>query len=609
MNLQYLRTLPGDYSLGRFRGNLAELAFSQFEKVYRWALNFYPQDEVDKAASNRRSKTTDDAVIADFMSFEQPAHKIPKDYDFYQAITTTRELFHPGRTLYPISFPDLRYYPWNLPPNAEAPWNLPDFRFTPTFRDLDDETESPKLREHIETLSGWISDKRISVQDYLRNKHRFGLITNTFHSFHNLYNEIFQYNRSLVHFIKDGLHPFWTREGQPVPYYWNTLHARSHVVASDEPDKIRAVFGAPKLFLMVENMFIWSLQATYLNEAKGKLLWGRETIRGGWRRLFEEIHSHGEKHSFMSLDWSQFDKRLQFELIDVVHSIWKSYFQFDRYEPTSFYPNSKTNPIRIERLWKWMCHCVKHTPILLPNGQLYQWTRNGFGSGYQQTQLMDSFANTIMILTCLSALGVNVTHPSFWIRVQGDDSLIAFGERMYILYGPLFLERFADAAQFYFNAKLSSKKSQFSNRLNHMSVLGYHNTFGLPYRSDEDLLRHLMFPETPGPEEQLLARAIGLAHSACGCSERFHSLCEFIVQKLESKGRRADPRALRWMVRASILEAEEVQEMLSHPLPSRIDMRASVWVHTPRTESQKQRLWPTEPGTRNRFFFLTKHQI
>lgn len=605
MNLKYITTLEGNFSLNKLRGDLTELAKSRFERVYRYAQLYYPKEIIDKASTNRRSSTTDEAVINDFMTFEQPEHPIPRDTHFYIAIETTRELFLPDRTLYPVSYPDLRYYTWNLRPNAEAPWNLDNFKFKPNFRDLDNESESPKLQEHIERLSYWISDAKITVVDYLRNKHVFGLINNTFHSFHNLYNEIFHHNRSLVHFIKDGLHPFW-KENIPIPYFWNTLHARSHVVAQNEPDKIRAVFGAPKLLLMIENMFIWSLQATYLNqEGVGRLLWGRETIRGGWKKLFSEAHKTGTPNSFLSLDWSQFDKRLLFELIDEVHKIWRSYFDFSRYQATSFYPHASTNPERIERLWKWMCHSIKYTPILLPDGRLFRWTRNGFGSGYQQTQLMDSFANSIMILTCLSALGVNVQHKDFWIRVQGDDSLIAFYEQMYIIYGPSFLPRLADSAMYYYNAKLSDTKSQFSNRLNGMSVLSFHNSYGLPFKEDEDLLRHLMFPETPGPQEQLLAAAIGLAYSACGCSIRFHSLCEYIKEKLESKGKEPDPRSLQWMVRARIFEQEDIDNMLTQPLPTNIELRANAWIHTPRTWTQSQRLWPTEPGLRERFFFLS----
>jgi len=605
MNIQYIRTLPGNHSSQKLRGDLSELAQTRTERVSRYALLFYTKEEVEQAATNRRSSSTDEAVIADFMTFEFPKHEIPKDMHYIRALETTRKFFDPGHKLHPIAYPDLRYYPWNLRPSAEAPWSTVDFKFTPTFRNLDDESESPKLKEHIEKLSPWISERRISISVYLRNKHVAGIINDPYHSFHNLYNEIFQYNRLLIHQIKDGLTPFW-KDDKPVPYYYETLHARSHVVKKDEKDKIRAVFGATKLLLMAENMFIWPLQATYLNnDSKGKLLWGRETIKGGWKKLFSEVHQTGTPNTCLSLDWSQFDKRLLFELITAVHKIWRSYFDFSRYTPTSFYPNAKANPIRIERLWKWICHSILHTPILLPNGELYKWTHNGFGSGFQQTQLMDSFANMIMILTCLSALGIDVNHETFWIRVQGDDSIIAFYEYYYVLYGPSFLLSLADAAMHYFNAKLSTKKSLISDRLSHMSVLGYFNSYGIPYRLDEDLLSHLMFPERPGPQSQLLAAAIGLAYSACGCSQSFHDLCQYIIDKLTIKGFEPDIRSLRWMTRANILEFQEIEAMVTHPLPARIEMLANIRSHTPRSKVQKERLWPTEPGPRNRFYFLS----
>lgn len=604
MNIQYLNHLPGNYSLTSKRPDLTELKESRFRRVYESALLFYPKDEVDQAANYRRSSTNDQAVISDFESFEQPEHPIPKDEHYYRAVSYSADLFRPARTLHPVAFPDLRYYPWNLRPSAEAPWNLEDYRFTPNFRNVDNESETPKLKEHIEKLSYWISDSKIKVKDYLRIKQTLGITKDDNPSFHNLYNEIFILNRSLVHFIKDGLHPFW--DGiTPRSYYWNTLHARAHVVNKDEPDKIRAVFGAPKLLLMVENMFVWPIQASYLNnEAIGPLLWGRETIRGGWRKLYSEAQQGGTPSSFLSLDWSQFDKRLLFDLIDEVHGIWRTFFDFTLYEPTSFYPHAKPNPVRIERLWKWMCHSIKHNPILLPNGRLAKWTWSGFGSGYQQTQLMDSHVNVIMITTCLSSLGVNVLAKSFWIRVQGDDSLIAFYEQMYVIYGPSFLTMLADSAMYYFNAKLSDKKSQFSNKLNGMSVLSFHNSYGLPYRMDVDLLTHLMFPETPGTQEQLLAAAYGLGLSSCGCSPRFHNLVSYLIKKLENKDIKPDPKSLHWMVRTNIFTTEEIQQLVTKPLPSRLELRANAWTHTPRTKAQKERLWPTQPGARERFYFL-----
>jgi len=502
-------------------------------------------------------------------------------------------------TLYPIAFPDLRYYPWNLKPSAEAPWNLKSFKFTPQFRDLDEESELPKLREDVWKLAAWMSSKIVNIIVYFALKARLGYITHATATFHNLYNEIFQYNRTLVHQIKDGEKRFWKSDGTPKTYWWNTLHARSHVVAEDEPDKIRAVFGATKLLLMIENMFIWALQRCYLNLESGRMLWGREMMKGGWHRIFNEIPNGS---TYLSIDWSQFDKQLSFQLIDIVHKIWRSYFDFSRYQPTSFYPTAKTNPQRIERLWKWMCYSIKHTPILLPNYTLWKWNYSGFGSGYQQTQLMDSFANAIMICTCLSALGIKIEAEDFWIRVQGDDSLTRFYEQMYLIYGPLFLHKLADSAQYYFDAKINVKKSQIGNKLNGISVLSYFCKFGFPYRTDEDLLAHLLFPERPYTYPKLMASSHGLAMAACGCSERFHKLCETIYRRLESEGWTPSYGNLFWMVKTGLIES--LDELETANFPNRIQLLANNWQHTPRSEQQKQRLWPTKPGIRGRFYFL-----
>jgi hypothetical protein len=594
-----------------------QAAFEEFN-AFRldWLINrtlkFYPQSMVDKVLENRRSNSTDEAVIEDFKSFEQPRHIVPKDDNYFRAVNLTRQMFKPAHMLFPISFPDLRYYPWRLKPSIEAPWNLETFSFTPTFRNLDEESETPKIREDLEKLMlkatrtiKWLWHGRIRVGDYLRIKQAIGIIDNNRRTFHNLYNEIFQYNRTLVHQIKEGSTKFFKLDGTPIPYYWNTLHARAHVVSKDEPDKIRAVFGATKLLLMVENMFIWALQSVYLNTETGNLLWGREIMKGGWLKLFNEINFHGKPSTFLTLDWSQFDKRLLFQVMDDVHAIWRSYFDFNWYQPTSFYPQATPrDPQRIERLWKWMCYSIKHTPILLPNGELYQWTHSGFGSGYQQTQLMDSFANMIMILTCLAAMGIKIEAESFWIRVQGDDSLVAFFEYVYRLYGPDFLTKLADTAMFYFNAKLNVKKSEISDRLSGMTVLGYFNVHGFPYRTDEDLLRHLFFPERPQDMARLAASALGLDLASCGCSERFHNLCEYIWRKIViEKGIQPKFAHLEWMERTNIISSiEEISELKE--FPTRMQLRALTWQYPVRDEATKQRLWPTKPGPRGRFYFL-----
>jgi len=571
MNLRFLRKIAKWIIPWRFEFKLPDEVLEHRDQiVLNSALRFYSIDEVQQVLKNRRSDFSDEAVIRNFELTEQPKHSMPNDEHVNRAIELTKTMFKPSEELLPISYPDLRYYPWNLPTSAEAPWNLNDFKFVP-FQTTYDWLDSKW--SYFKNKIG----KYFTTREWLRYKQAMGIIKDDTPSFHNLYNELFVYNRALIHGIKYGSKQFWTPEGEPIPYYWNTLHARSHIVADDEPDKIRAVFGAPKLLLMAENMFIWQMQRIYLNNDEGRLLWGREMMKGGWKKLTDEINHRGSPNTVISIDWSQFDRRMLFSIITIVHGIWRSYFNFEKYQATSFYVNPKPkDPKHIERLWEWICYCIKFNPILLPDGRLFQWTYNGFGSGYQQTQLMDSFANCIMILTCLSSLGININSDRFWIRIQGDDSLVTFYERVFDLYGPHFLTMLAASAQYYFNARLSIKKSKIQGRLDGITVLGYFNRYGLPCRTDEDLLRHLFFPERDQDWTRLAASAMGLAMASCGCSLRFYLCCKRIWYELVVKrGIKPKFSTLKWMERAGMIERTEALEKADFPQFQ--TLRAEVW--------------------------------
>jgi len=601
-NIKFLGTLKQDEIPWRFKFQLPDVVLNDRNSIVMEAMSlFYTKEEIQQVLTNRRSDYSDAALERDFSFTEQPYHAIPLDSHFIEAIKVTQESFKPKEMLRPIAYPDLRYYPWSLPVSAEAPWNLPHFKFVPFQTSYD--WHDPKWSHFKNKVS-----KYFRVREWLRYKQAMNIVTDDTPNFHNLYNEIFVYNRVLIHQIKYGFSTFWHENGRPKTYYWNTVHARSHVVSQDEPDKIRNVFGTTKLLLQAENMFIWQMQRMYLNEGDGRMLWGNEIMKGGWKKLKREIEHEGVPNTILSIDWSQFDRRLLFLLITIVHCIWRSYFNFDEYQPTSFYPDPKPeSPQHIEKLWNWMCYSIKFNPMLMPDGKLYKWTWNGFGSGYQQTQLMDSFANMIMILTCLSSIGISIQSDRFWIRVQGDDSLIAFFERVYDLYGPNFLTMLAEAAKHYFNAILNVKKSRILRQLNEVSVLGYFNIYGYPFRTDEDLLRHLYFPERDQDWTRLAASAMGLAMASCGCSGRFYKCCKHIWNELVHK-RKVTPKfsELRWMERAGMIE--RIDSLHDVEFPEILALRAELWCEPTREETAKQRLWPTKPGPAGQFYFLSTTQ-
>nr|QLC36806.1 RNA-dependent RNA polymerase [Sarcosphaera coronaria partitivirus] len=517
----------------------------------------------------RRSDSTDERLIEDFQEFEQPEHPVPRDKHYLRALRVCETIFRPKTTLHPVSFPDLRYYPWTKNVSAEAPYTY---------------------------LSKYQEDLR-RMQSELQ-------ITDPAPTFHNLEDTIFEDNRLLIHQIKDGDPKFWDEKGRPKPYFHTTLHARAHVVGHEDADKIRAVFGVPKLLLMAENMFIWPLQTYYLNNKTEShpLLWGNEIMKGGWLKLTGQLENGKRRNTILSLDWSQFDKRALHEVIDDVHKIWRSWFDFSSYEPTVFYPlaSAPDHDIRLGRLWTWMTDMVKHYPILQPDGRVLQWTRNGIASGFQQTQLLDSFVNTIMLLTCLSSTGVNIESDHFWIKVQGDDSLIGFPERKTFPYETDYLDKLATKAAYYFNAKLSTKKSFISNRVHGQYVLGYFNSFGIPYRYDDDLLSHLVFPERPQRLEETAASCVGIAMAAMGCSRVVYSICldayEFITNELK---RQPTVTQLNWMIRANIHTEINVAKM-----PSFYETKMACYAIPERTLLAKERLWPTLPESKHGFHFL-----
>jgi len=536
--------------------------------VMKGVYKFAHPSVIEDLLSRRRSEQTDERLIEDFMTFEQPIHPVKRDYHYLRALRVTKQLFQPPKKLRPIHFPDQRYYPWTLNVSSEAPWTY-----------------------------------ETNVNDILLEKQRDGEIDNNRRSFHNLYNEIFMRNRLLIHLIKDGKEPFW-KDDQPIPYEFTTLHARSHVVEEDEPDKIRAVFGVPKLLLMAEQHFIWPLQEQFLNQHfDSPMLWGNEIIKGGWLKLWNKIYSTVKPRTILSLDWSKFDKRALHEIIDDVHVIWREYFDFENgYVPTNFYPNSYTEPQSLENLWRWTCNAIKHTPILLPNSELYQWTRNGIASGFQQTQLLDSFVNMIMTLTLLSRTGINIEGENFFIKVQGDDSLVAFPENYYVQKGHNYLKELAKLALEYFNAKLSDTKSGISNDLNYVKVLGYSNLCGRPFREEADLLSHLLYPERSFGLPELAAAATGIAWASLGCSRTVYSICLDIHTYLTSKlGITPTATSLEWLAKTGFQMNDEYH---IERFPSFAETFFSAYSVNERTEKMKNRLYPTIKMKSDDFIFL-----
>jgi hypothetical protein len=327
------------------------------------------------------------------------------------------------------------------------------------------------------------------------------------------------------------------------------------------------------------------------------MLWGCEIQKGGWKRLIRaaQLKNTVAPQTVLAADWSQFDRRALHSIIDDVHNIWKSFIDFSGlYQPTNLYPDASTAPWRLENLWKWMTYNVKHYPIALPSGDVYQWTTNGIASGYQQTQLLDSWVNGIKLLTVLSEHGANIESPLFFFKLQGDDSICSFHEPFFYLYGERFKEMIAKSALKRFNAKLSPEKTKISESFQGQYVLGYFNRDGFAYKTDVDLMSHLLFPERPQSLEATLGTSIGIAIAAMGCSRDAYNVCQDVydyITREHTSNTRFGPSTAKYF--RHVLGLDVFDEVPTFPTFMSTWLQNFILVH--RDESQSQRLWPTDP--------------
>jgi len=236
-------------------------------------------------------------------------------------------------------------------------------------------------------------------------------------------------------------------------------------------------------------MFYWEYIAwVKRNPGVTPMLWGYETFTGGWFRLNNELFCGLLQQSFLTLDWSRFDKRAYFPLITEILKLVRTFLTFsDGYVPTHAAPTHPNwveddHALRLERLWFWTLDNLFKAPIILPNGDMYRRRFAGIPSGLFITQLLDSWYNYTMLATLLSALGFNPKQCI--LKVQGDDSIIRLGVLIPPDQHESFMQRLLDLALEYFNAVINLKKSELRNALNGCEVLSYRNHNGLPHRDE-----------------------------------------------------------------------------------------------------------------------------
>lgn len=481
----------------------------------------------------RRSTVSAEKAEEFFFRYNVPSHDIVKDKFYYQALDLVTEWFRPKWLIHPVHFTDLRWYPWKTDTSAERP-------FTVTHR-------------HLGT------------------------------KFRVLYNHIFVYTRTVIHRFKDGL----TFNYDPI-----TLHVKPALVTTDQPDKVRTVWGIPKYLIFAEAMFFWPLFSHYHTDKRTPLLWNYETLNGGWMRLNNEWHQTFRGYNpVYNLDWSEFDMRVYFSMWKDIIDRVKTYFCFcGKYCPTRTYSSGQTNPQRLHNLWDRITDMYFNMPCVTPLGKVFKRIWAGMPSGIFCTQFYDSFYNGVMIVTILLALGFTVNEETF-LKLMGDDALFTLLQAIPVEQWAEFLEAFAFEAQWRFGSKLNPDKVKVSSSIQGAFVLGYSNNNGYPVRPHDEILAKLLHPkslrDTPG---NLMARAIGLYY-ASGANPKIRPICKHIYDDLAHQGHKPSMKGLAGLYDPGSIHLTESD--LSK-FPTELEAMSRLLRPSQRNPELQAKYWPRE---------------
>uniref|UniRef100_A0A8J9RQ42 RdRp n=1 Tax=viral metagenome TaxID=1070528 RepID=A0A8J9RQ42_9ZZZZ len=469
--------------------------------VYKAVGKYFSDEDVRKVKDGyRRSVMDTEALYEDIHRMALEPWDIIEDEHFELALDVVEGRVFKGKEgkFLPIHVCELRHYPWKFNKSACQPY---------------------------------LDDKELTQR--VRKAHAEGKLRNPLISYGNLKNHIFKDCRMKIHTIKDS--PYPKTRNEEILLYDVDAFARSHLVAEDDPDKIRFVYGCPKLGILTECMFTWPFHAHCKTQGEdGIMAWGYETLKGGLFRLCGDSTGRKPKwNGYLQADWKQFDKRYHFRLMERIFERWENHIDFrNGYEPSWEYPNTKPSDPdlqerRLKRLFYWMTNSIMKSPIRGPEGDRFLRNFAGMPSGIFNTNYLDCWGNAIIMLSCLSSLGFNISDRRLVdIKVMGDDSYIKIGTDPDTLAAINFLPRLQEEAARRYNFVLSIAKSNITATPEGGVFLGYSPRSGFPKRDTFQLLGMLAHPERTIRLDTLAARAVGFAWASCMYDERVYNVCK-----------------------------------------------------------------------------------
>ncbi|ABN71239.1 putative RNA-dependent RNA polymerase [Vicia cryptic virus] len=539
---------------------------------------------------HRRSDITEDSILEDFFAGDFPYFEVPFDEHVEYGLQCMADAFRPPRPCRPAHILDVKHgypYKWNV--NAEPPFSTDEYFLTQrkTFGEFIRMHEY----EHIDKDDFFRRHPNLESHDFLRTivPPKFGYLKST----------IFSWTRRWHHIIKLGFTDTTGLDNNGYLYnrfiFPMLLHTKTAIVKKDDPNKMRTIWGASKPWIIADTMFYWEYQAWVKhNPGSTPMLWGFETFTGGWFRLNQLLFCGLIRRSFITLDWSRFDKRAYFPLLRKIMYTVKSFLTFEEgYVPTHAAPNhpqwNQDKTDKLERLWLWTLENLFEAPIILPDGRMYRRHFAGIPSGLFITQLLDSWYNYTMLATILHALGFNPSNCI--IKVQGDDSIIRLNVLVPSERHDHLMSRIVELAEYYFNSIVNVKKSEIRNRLNGCEVLSYRNHNGLPFRDEIAMLAQFYHTKARDPTPEItMAQAIGFAYASCATHTRVLWVLEDIYNYYRDQGYTPNRAGLTLTFGDS--PDLTMPEMPLDHFPTKSEIVRYLTCTNYRNEAQNARTWP-----------------
>lgn len=237
--------------------------------------------------------------------------------------------------------------------------------------------------------------------------------------------------------------------------------------------KTRLVWGYPYAMTALEGIFARPL-IDHFKKVPGQMAFGMSTGELGSRLRVASRHNEWA----YSTDVSSYDSSIPASLIAEAFKILKTWFKLSQVEPTS--------QVSYSVIWDQIVNYFIHTPIVMPNGNVYKGKKHGVPSGSYFTQMIDSIVNVIVVGAISHHFNLYVSKED--IFVLGDDILF-WSDRN------VALSHIADYATQRFGMKFNESKSSKFHWNETIHYLGRDWNGGIPTLSQEEVLKRMTQPE------------------------------------------------------------------------------------------------------------------